>query len=158
MTKKLSAIEALPDKLRSMRAHTYASENADEYRAYDAGLAKAADMIEAALTTASQPVHDAICFGNKCQCGIADSDAGATLEHKPGCYSYRTGRYMDTRCNCKPEAQEPGASEAVCENPRPVSDTAIRSQVYGHCDTVETLHSGFHKLMFQPAEGSSDDA
>ena len=46
---RLDAAEALVARWRTARAHTYASENADEYRAHEGGLRRAADELEAAL-------------------------------------------------------------------------------------------------------------
>lgn len=42
----------LAEKWRASRAHTYASENADHYRGFDAGQLRAAQDLEAALAEA----------------------------------------------------------------------------------------------------------
>ena len=43
---KLDRVAGLPEKWRGDRAHTYASENADEYRAADGARARCADELE----------------------------------------------------------------------------------------------------------------
>ncbi len=42
---------ALVDKLKSSKAHTYASEHADHYRGFDVGQLRAAESLEALLKT-----------------------------------------------------------------------------------------------------------
>ena len=45
----IAALKALVEELRKSRAHTYASENADHYRGFDAGVRYAADRLAAIL-------------------------------------------------------------------------------------------------------------
>jgi hypothetical protein len=53
----LEMLEKLEKELRVMRAHTYASENADHYRGFDAGIRYAAERIKMLRTNIKNAVE-----------------------------------------------------------------------------------------------------
>ena len=48
----MKPLSELAQQFRASRAHTYASENADHYRGFDAGQLRAAESLEARLEEA----------------------------------------------------------------------------------------------------------
>ena len=58
MTAKPQSFRELARQMRENRAHTYASENADHYRGFDAGQLRAAEAIERACDAWEQHFED----------------------------------------------------------------------------------------------------
>ena len=67
-TQHTGPLASLVAELRAMRAHTYSSENADEYRAFDRGIEIAADRIEKLIAEMCDVALES-CFGDGEWCG-----------------------------------------------------------------------------------------
>ena len=79
----MKPLSEFAEGLREQKAHTYSSENADHYRGFDAGMAHAADLLQAWLREAEAWTwHEADRDGAICVSDILSGLLGPTQKPK----------------------------------------------------------------------------